>query len=229
MVHFLDAAFARIWTVNSEKNILELRASAGLYTHVVGARSNMPISAENKIGLIALQKSPHLTNEVLGDPQITDQDWAREQGLVSFAGHPLLIEDRVIGVMAMFSRHTLTEITGKSLAAIADIIALGIERKNSEESLRRARDKAQRYLDTANVMLIHLDERGMILLINKKGIEMLGYDEQALLGRHWGDFVLEDGQRKHLQALYADTMAGGPARSRIIWKTPSSAKAANRK
>ena len=208
MVHFLDAAFARIWTVNSEKNILELRASAGLYTHLSGARSSLPLSAENKIGLIALQKSPHLTNEVLGDPQITDQDWAREQGLVSFAGHPLLIEDRVIGVVAMFSRHTLTEITGKSLAAIADIISLGIERKNSEESLRRARDKAQRYLDTANVMLVHLDERGMILLINRKGIEMLGYDEQTLLGRHWGDFVLEDGQRKHLQALYAGAMAG---------------------
>ncbi|MBU0910308.1 MAG: PAS domain S-box protein, partial [Proteobacteria bacterium] len=208
MVHFLDAALARIWTINTKSNMLELRASAGLYTHLDGVHSRLPISSENKIGFIALEKSPHLTNELIGDPQITDQSWAREQRLVSFAGHPLLIEDRVIGVMAMFSHHPLTEITNKSLAAIADIIALGIERKNNEESLRRARDKAQRYLDTANVMLIHLDEKGMILLINRKGLEMLGYDEQELLGRHWGDFVLEDGQRRHLQALYADTMAG---------------------
>ncbi|MBU4264197.1 MAG: PAS domain S-box protein [Proteobacteria bacterium] len=208
MVHFLDASFARIWTVNSQENILELRASAGEYNHLQGARSRLPITAENKIGFIALQKSPHLTNEVIGDPQVTDQAWAREQGLVSFAGHPLLIENRVIGVMAIFSRHPLTDITSKSLAAIADAIALGIERKNSEESLRRARDKAQSYLDTANVMLVHLDEQGKILLINRKGIEMLGYEEQELLGRHWGDFVMENGQRKHLQALYADAMAG---------------------
>ncbi|MEW6518693.1 MAG: PAS domain S-box protein [Thermodesulfobacteriota bacterium] len=208
MVRFLDASLARIWTVNPEKHVLEMRASAGLYTHLDGAHSCLPISADNKIGFIALQRSAHLTNEVIGDPQVTEQDWAREQGLVSFAGHPLLIEDRVIGVMAMFSRHTLTEITGQSLTAIADIIALGIERKNSEESLRRARDKAQRYLDTANVMLVHLDEQGMVQLINRKGVEMLGYAEQQVLGRHWTDFVLEDDSRQPLQAVYADAMAG---------------------
>jgi len=208
MVRFLDAAFARIWTINPAGNLLELKASAGLYTHLDGARSRLPINEHNKIGFIALHRAPHLTNEVIGDPQVTDQAWARQHGLVAFAGHPMLIEDRVIGVMAMFSHRPLTDITLKSLAAIADIIALGIERKNSEVSLRLARDKAQRYLDTANVMLVHLDEKGMILLINKKGIEMLGYEEKELLGRHWGDFVLEDGQRQQLQALYADTMAG---------------------
>jgi PAS domain S-box-containing protein len=208
MVRFLDAAFARIWTLNHEKNILELRASAGLYTHLDGEHSRLPVTEHNKIGFIALQKSAHFTNAVIGDPQVTDQAWARQQGLVAFAGHPLLIEDRVIGVMAMFSRSRLTDITIKSLTAMADIIALGIERKTGEESLRRARDKAQRYLDTANVMLVHLDEEGMILLINKKGLEMLGYDEQEVLGRHWPDFVLDDGQLQNLRTLYDDAMAG---------------------
>jgi PAS domain S-box-containing protein len=208
MVRFLDAAFARIWTLNDEKNILELRASAGLYTHLDGEHSRLPLNEHNKIGFIALQRSAHLTNELIGDPQVTDQAWAAQQGLVAFAGHPLLIEDRVIGVMAMFSRRTLTDLTIKSLAAIADIIALGIERKTGEEFLRRARDKAQRYLDTANVMLVHLDTAGNILLINKKGIEMLGYDEQVLLGRHWSEFVLKDGQGQQLLTLYAAAMAG---------------------
>jgi PAS domain S-box-containing protein len=208
MVRFLDAALARIWTLNHEKNILELRASAGLYTNLDGAHSRLPVSEHNKIGFIALQKCVHLTNEIIGDPQITDQAWAGQQGLVAFAGHPLLIEDRVIGVMAMFSRHRLTDITIKSLAAMADIIALGIERKTGEESLRRARDKAQRYLDTANVMLVHLDEHGIIQLINKKGIEMLGFAEREVLGRRWSDFVLEDERRRQLQLLFDDTMAG---------------------
>ena len=34
IVRHLDAAFARIWTLNEEKNILELQASAGMYTHL---------------------------------------------------------------------------------------------------------------------------------------------------------------------------------------------------
>jgi hypothetical protein len=43
MVHFLDAAFVRIWTLNVESNILELQASAGMYTHLDGAHARVPV------------------------------------------------------------------------------------------------------------------------------------------------------------------------------------------
>ena len=33
MVRHFGAAFARVWTLNAEGNVLELQASAGLYTH----------------------------------------------------------------------------------------------------------------------------------------------------------------------------------------------------
>jgi hypothetical protein len=33
MVQHLDAAFAGIWTLNSAENLMELQASAGMYTH----------------------------------------------------------------------------------------------------------------------------------------------------------------------------------------------------
>ncbi|GEM_PF-6854220 len=36
VVCHLDAAFARIWVVNAAEEILELRASAGQYTHLDG-------------------------------------------------------------------------------------------------------------------------------------------------------------------------------------------------
>ena len=37
IVRHLDAAFARIWTLSRDERMLELRASAGLYTHLNGA------------------------------------------------------------------------------------------------------------------------------------------------------------------------------------------------
>jgi PAS domain S-box-containing protein len=58
----LDAAFARIWTLNESKAMLELQASAGMYTHLDGSDSRVPVG-EFKIGLIAQEKAPHLTNE----------------------------------------------------------------------------------------------------------------------------------------------------------------------
>lgn len=36
MVEHLDAAFARVWTLNDAEQVLELRASAGMYTHLDG-------------------------------------------------------------------------------------------------------------------------------------------------------------------------------------------------
>ncbi|MGH7846769.1 MAG: GAF domain-containing protein, partial [Candidatus Binatia bacterium] len=136
IVRHLDAAFARIWTLNKEKNMLELQASAGMYTHLDGPHSRIQLG-KLKIGLIAQEKRPHLTNDVLSDPRINDKVWARNERMVSFAGYPLIVQDRVVGVMAMFARQRLSATTLDALASIADSIAQGIERERTEEALRK--------------------------------------------------------------------------------------------
>lgn len=134
IVRHLDAAFARIWTLNEADNMLELQASAGLYTHIDGGHRRVPVGLY-KIGLIALQRKPHLTNDVRNDLRVHDQEWARREGLVAFAGYPLLVEDRLVGVMAMFARHPLSEATLQAMSSIANGMALGIERKQTQERL----------------------------------------------------------------------------------------------
>ncbi len=42
LVKHLNVAFARIWTFNEDENMLELQASAGMYTHLDGAHSRIP-------------------------------------------------------------------------------------------------------------------------------------------------------------------------------------------
>ncbi len=138
VVRNLDAAFARIWTLNEEENVLELQASAGMYTHLDGAHSRVPVGSF-KIGLIAQEQQPHLTNTVTSDPRVSDKEWARREGMVAFAGYPLVVENRLVGVMAMFSREALAEETVETLGSVADMIAQGIERRRIEEALRRSR------------------------------------------------------------------------------------------
>jgi PAS domain S-box-containing protein len=136
IVRHLDAAFARIWTLNEEKNLLELKASAGMYTHLDGPHSRIQVG-KLKIGLIAEEKKPHLTNDVPNDPRVSDKAWAKTEGMISFAGYPLIVQDRVVGVMAMFARQRLSSGTLDTLASVADSIAQGIERKRTEEALRK--------------------------------------------------------------------------------------------
>ena len=55
------------------------------------------------------------------------------EGIVAFAGHPLIVTNRVVGVMAMFARQPLTDFALRALAASADGVALGIVRNQSEQ------------------------------------------------------------------------------------------------
>jgi signal transduction histidine kinase/CheY-like chemotaxis protein len=148
VVHHLDAAFARIWTLNEGDQVLELQASAGLYTHLDGPHGRVKVGAL-KIGKIAQERKPHLTNHVIGDPRVGDQDWAHREGMVAFAGYPLIVGDRLVGVLAMFARKALDESALDALCVVADSIALGIERFDSEEGLLRAKE-AKAVAEAAN-------------------------------------------------------------------------------
>ena len=140
MVRHLDAAFARIWTFKSGGAEFELEASAGMYTRLDGRFSRIPVG-QLKIGLIARERKAQLTNDVQNDPRISDHNWARAEKMQSFAGYPLVVEDRVIGVMGMFSRQALTESTVETLAFIADGVAQGIDRKRAEDALKLLKDQ----------------------------------------------------------------------------------------
>ncbi len=59
------------------------------------------------------------------------------------------------------------------------------ERKAAEEELRLERYRAQRYLDTVEAIIVALDRKGRITLINNKGCKLFGCHEDELIGQHW--------------------------------------------
>ncbi len=136
LVKHLDVAFARLWTVDDAGHVLELQASAGVYTHLDGPHSRVPIG-QFKIGRIAATRAPHLTNDVQHDPLVSDHAWAEREGVVAFAGYPILVADRLIGVVAMFARHPLSEDTVDALSSVVSGIALGMERQRTEDERNR--------------------------------------------------------------------------------------------
>ena len=140
LVKNLDVAFARVWTLDKDEKVLELQASSGIYTHLDGAHSRVPVG-KFKIGKIALERQPHLTNNVVTDPRVSDKEWAKRERMIAFAGYPLIIEDRLLGVICVFARRILTEVTLQALKSISDAVANGIERKRIEEDRKRLLEK----------------------------------------------------------------------------------------
>ncbi len=96
----------------------------------------------------------------------------------------------------------------KVFATIQDIT----ERKRAEETVRQERDRAQKYLDVAGVILVALDADGRVTLINRRGCEILGHPTEQILGKEWFAHFLPSEDRDSTRATFAQLMAGQHAK-----------------
>ena len=217
VVRHLDAALARIWALNDRNKILELQASAGVYTRLEGEQARVPVG-ELEIGLIAQERKPRLS-------RIDSPDWGKQERMVSFAGYPLLVEGRVVGVLAMFARKSLGQDMLEALGTVADTIAQGIERKRAEEKLARL-NRTLRTLYQCNQALVRASEEFELLrsvchiLVEIGGLRMawVGYREfnQEKTVRPVAQAGYEDGYLEQVNITWADTERGrGPTGTAI--------------
>lgn len=80
------------------------------------------------------------------------------------------------------------------------------EQKQIEQAVREERDKAQKYLDIAGVMFLSLDKRGEITLINQKGCDILGYEQEEILGKNWFDNFVPERIRGDIKHVFIKSM-----------------------
>jgi PAS domain S-box-containing protein len=100
------------------------------------------------------------------------------------------------------------EIPGSNPPRFVGFIHDITSRKAAVDALRRERDRAQSYLDLAEVMLLALDSNGRIALINRKGCEILGYTEAELVGRDWFEHCVPERARDASRRGFADVLLG---------------------
>ena len=218
MVRHLDVAFARIWTLNAATQTLELQSSAGRYTHRDGPHSRVKVG-QYKIGLIAQEKKPLLTNSVQSDPRVSDKAWALREGMVAFAGYPLLIEDRVLGVLAMFARRPLADDVLKTLGSIADSVALGIERKRAQIALAEseARFSVAFQASPEFIGILRLSD-GRYVLANDAFVNWLGYPREEVLGRTSAEFGLWEDLEERDSSFNAMRTVGSIRQREVRWR-----------
>ncbi len=66
------------------------------------------------------------------------------------------------------------------------------DQKQTEDLLKKEREKAQHYLDISSVVIVALNNEGIVTLINKKGCELLGYSNDEIVGENWFDKVIPE-------------------------------------
>lgn len=125
VVRQTDVALVRIWVL--ETGVMSLLASAGSVVPVDDGRARVPVG-QFSIGHIARTRKSLVTNSILDHPHVHDKEWSRREGMTSFAGCPLLVENELLGVIVVFDRKPITGPTFESLTASARDIALAVKR-----------------------------------------------------------------------------------------------------
>jgi PAS domain S-box-containing protein len=205
-VQHLGAAFARVWTLNRDQEVLDLQASAGMYTHIDGGHARVPVGMF-KIGKIAQERQPHITNNVQSDPRVSDKEWAQREGMVAFAGYPLIVEDRLLGVMAMFSREALADDTIDALASVADVISQSIERKRAEQELGQSEERYRDLVENAHDIIYSHDLKGNYTSVNRAGEQITGYTREECLSLNIADTIAPESLNM-VRDLMAQKLAG---------------------
>ncbi len=99
---------------------------------------------------------------------------------------PHKVDDRIQHLLDLLTRQT------------ADII----ERSQTEEALRQEMTRSQQYLDTARVIMVALNLEGDVVLLNQYGRDILGYDNEHILGKNWIEKCIPEASREQIKKVF---------------------------
>ncbi len=167
-----DVALARVWLKQSDGDCpwcgghpasgdvaLHLRASAGA-PRTPGVDWSRTSGSFHRVALDGGLKLSHMAStgesirvQRLADDQrwLRDPGWASAEGLVGFAGHPLVFRGEVLGVLAVFRRSEPDDACWDWLRVMADVAAVAIANAHAfeaVESLRHDLEQERDYLRT---------------------------------------------------------------------------------
>ena len=197
-VELLDLDFCRIWMIRPgdlcergcihataaeechrcvhREECLHLVASSGRYTHIDGDHRRVPLGAY-KIGRIASgEEHKFLTNDVTTDPRVHNHAWAKELGLVSFAGYKLRdTNGEPIGVLAMFAKHPISEEDDAFLSNLAEMTSRFIIEDSAAEALRASERRHRLFAENVSDVIWTMDFSGRFTYVSPSVQQMLGY------------------------------------------------------
>ena len=220
LVNHLDAASVRIWALSEDAQVLELQASVGMYDDISARQARIPVG-QSGIGRIAAEREPHATNDISNDDRLGSPDIFQSEGMVAFAGYPLIVEDRLLGVIAMFARHPFGDFTLQAMASVANEIALGIETKRSGEALRESEDRYRTLVESARDLIVTISPDGQFTSLNAAFENLTGWPRSEWLGKSVAEIVHPDDLPQNIEVVQA--LARGetppPFQTRLRTKT----------
>ncbi len=199
LIRTMGDGIASVWTMQSGNQRLQLEATAGKQASIPSPRNQVAIG-QSWIGLVAKDREPLLIDLITATSTKEDQTWAREAGMTSFAGYPLLFEDSLVGVLSVYSARPLTPVALRTMASVADEIAIGIHSASASDALKKSEEK-YRYLAEripAVTYIAEFGDPGRWLYVSPQLESTLGFTPEEWMADprlYWNQMHPEDRSR----------------------------------
>jgi PAS domain S-box-containing protein len=197
MSQYLTAATAQIFTFDQRRQVFESRAIAGLFCEPETSPQAPPQVALD-VAMLA-QGRMILIKQLQGDSRLQDQEWAQKRSISSFAACPLVLEDKLVGLMSVFTQHPLTDQVLQEMGSVANGIALCIERKRSEQALDASEDRYRSVVENIKEIIFQLDDFGNWTFLNPAWTAVTDFEVPATIGSFFLDYVYQEDREQNRQ------------------------------
>jgi PAS domain S-box-containing protein len=183
--------------------IYEIEGDTFKLAHQVGyatSLSTMPIS-QGVCGRVLRTGAAILVPDVSQDPDHVSV----QSNILSGIYVPFYSNGVMRGVLSVETlREQNTELTQHDLgllSSLSDMITLGITRVQLYSELKTNEERYRELIENASDIIYRIDLKGYFTYSNSVVKRLLGYDEVAVIGRHYLELVRED-HRQEMQAFY---------------------------
>ncbi|HBG25503.1 MAG: hypothetical protein A2Y10_14540 [Planctomycetes bacterium GWF2_41_51] len=207
IVKFFNVDFCRIWLIqngdacqngcdhaqikdgpnacNNRDKCLHLVSSSGRYTNTEGAFYRRVPFGCYMIGMLASDvKYKHVTNDIQNDIYIRDRQWAKENGLISYAAYQLRFTDgQPMGVMALFSKNPIESCEDAMLDGISSNAALAVYQSQTSKQLQESEEKYQSLINNSVMGVAVMDTNHRIIQVNSVLSEMFKKPASEFVGK----------------------------------------------
>jgi len=151
--------------------------------------------------------------ELIMPPQIHDIHQkavrrASESGAERLAGRTLELEALGKGGRRIPIELSLSEWVSDGRRYFTAIIRDISLRKEVEEGLARERERTEKYLEVAGVMILALDREGRVSKINRRGAEILKREIHEIVGKDWFSEFIPEEIREDVRNVFERLMRG---------------------
>ncbi|MEF8832276.1 MAG: PAS domain S-box protein [Candidatus Thermoplasmatota archaeon] len=111
-------------------------------------------------------------------------------------------------ITIFLSANIINDDEGNPIGLLGSMIDI-TERKEMEKKIKRERDRAQKYLDTAEVIMVSIDLSGQVVQANRKACELLGFEKEEIIGKDWFENFIPEDNKKELRKMHEDLIEKG--------------------